>query len=188
MLKILCAHAGVVIDRFLNSFELETEEEMQAQLLKFCNKICGERAQQHLTAAIENYLPGCLNFEHACALFCEQGKLFAIRCAKDDEEQLLAEGFTELPRTLGLTGKCLQERTSVVSADGKYDTLFNAQVDNVLKLKKLENIMIIPLFVDHRNGKVLYNDKSETQELVGILHLINYKMGDVTKCDEVPQT
>ena len=169
----------------MNSFELDAEEEMQAQLLKFCNKICGERAQQYLTVAIEKHLPNCLNFENACVLFFEQGKLFTTRCEKDDEERLLVQRFIELPRTLGLTGKCLQERAMVVSTYGKSDTLFNSQVDNILKLKRLENIMIIPLFVDHRNGRVLYNDKSKDMELVGILHLINYKMGDITKIEEV---
>ena len=184
IVRILCTYAGTIIDKFINSFELETEEEIQSHLLVFCGKICGERSQKFLSIAIEEYLASCINFEHACVLYFEQGKLFTIRYSRDEEDRPLAEGFTELPLKLGLTGKCLEERKTLISSNGRYDAHFISQVDNILKLKQLENIMMIPLFVDSRQGKVL-GEKQDNSEFVGILHLMNYKLGDISKVDEV---
>ena len=88
----------------------------------------------------------------------------------------------ELPTTIGLTGRVIKDQEIVTSIYGKSDAAFNMQVDNILRLNHLQNIMIIPLIME--NSDSIFKSNKEP-ELVGILHLINYKFGDITNIDYV---
>lgn len=182
-MEVMCLCAGIAIDRILNTVEIKKEQELQDYLLQFCNKICGVRDQKYLSIAIEQSLAQCLDFESACALFVQDKRLFTMRCFKNDHGEYLAEGFIELPSTVGLTGEAIKKQQKVASAFGKNDALYNSQVDNILKLKRIENLLIVPLFVG--DEAVICKADKKVPELVGVLHLVNYKCGDVKKVQEV---
>jgi len=182
-LSTIAACIGVTIDRILNTFKINKEQELQNNLLTFCNKICGVRDQKYLSIAIEESLADCLDFENACALFVQDKRLFTMRCFKNDYGEYLAEGFIELPSTVGLTGEAIKSKQKVCSVYGKNDALYNSQVDNILKLKRIENLLIIPLYIG--NEEVICKADKRTPELVGVLHLMNYKLGDIRKMEKV---
>jgi hypothetical protein len=167
----------------LNTFKINKEKELQDNLLIFCNKICGVRDQKYLSITIEQSLADCLDFENACALFVQDKRLFTMRYFKNDYGEYLAEGFIELPSTVGLTGEAIKTKQKVCSVYGKNDTLYNSQVDNILKLKRIENLLVVPLYVS--KDVVICKADKKTPELVGVLHLINYKLGDIKKMEEV---
>lgn len=182
MLKILALYSSVVIEKYLHNFEIACERDNFLNILKFCNEVCGERSHQYLVTTIEDNLPQCLDFENICALNYEAGKLFSLKRVKSDTSEILIQGLTELPTAVGITGKALAERTIITSAYGKNDVNYNEQTDNVMKLKHLENIIVIPLLVDHNKGRIIAKDNSKELELVGVLQLIN---GDLSKLNSV---
>lgn len=184
MLRILSAYVGVIIDSLVHTFEYENKGAMQANLLKFCCDISGERKQQYLISKIEEELGACLSFEAVSVLHFEDGKLFTLKKLRNDSNQLMICGFSELPLALGLTGKALREKQPVVSTRGSGDVHYDSKTDNLLKLKQLDNIMIVPLFVPRESGTVLVV-KKEKLELVGALQLLNYLPGDITKANMV---
>ena len=186
ILKIVTTHVGIVIDKLLESIEYETKDTTQTQLIRFCENICGAREQQCLAFAIESYLADCLNFERACALSFEEGKLYALKYSMNKFGGVYLKNAVELPTALGLTGKCISEKRIITSNYGLSDPNYNAQIDNVLRVTPYKNAMMIPLFVDYNQGKILLKEESKDgKELVGVLQLINYKLGDVRKCNHV---
>ncbi len=78
-------------------------------------------------------------------------------------------------RSTGLTGKAIRSGANVVSQLGKSDTEFNGEVDNVLGLKRIQNILVAPLSVPKSGG---------LRDIVGVLHLLNYQNGDIdSRCE-----
>ena len=184
VLNIVSIHAGSVIDRLMNYYELVNEKEVKSKLMTAFDAICGERSQQRLTVGIQRHLATTLSFEGACVLRYEAGKFFTIVSTKDNDDYL-GEGFIEFPSTVGLSGKCFKEKTIIISSYGKNDLLYNEDIDNVLKLNTVYNMMAIPLFVDSANGKVLYNSKDTKKEFIGVLQLLNYQLGNIRKVKRV---
>jgi len=158
---------------------LDLEVKVPEDLLTFCNLICGERAQQYLVDAIKKHLATCLGFENAYVLNYEQGKLLALNYFKNEQGELVMEKSAELPSTMGLTGKCITRRQIVISNKGREDPDYNASMDNIMKLPRIESMMIVPLLVNH--NKV----GEPCIELVGVLQLINNKLGDANKVNKV---
>ena len=162
----------------LQTYEIVCEREDLSNMLKFCSQICGERSHQYLISTIEDTLPECLKFANVCALNFEKGKLFSLKRMMSDTGEILIQGITEFPLNIGITGKAIDERTIITSTYGKNDVNYHDQIDNVLKLKHLENIMVIPLLVDHRKGQIIHNETMEDNEVVGVLQLINGNISD----------
>lgn len=186
ILGIITTHISTIIDKLLEFIEYDSKGMTQTKLVGFCKEICGEREQQCLSFAIENYLADCLHFERACLLNYERDQLFALKYGKNEFGEICLENPIILPMTLGITGKSLLERTMITSNYGQSDIIFNPQVDNVLRLTHIENIMVIPLLVEHSKGKK--NSKSseyDNRELVGVIQLMNFKLGDVNKANKV---
>jgi len=182
VLRILSAYVGVLVDSFLHTLELESKGETQAGLLKFCSEISGERRQQYLINKIENELGGFLNFEGVSVLHFESGKLFTLQKLKSDSGRLIVDGFSELPLTLGLTGRALKEKKTIISCYSNNDITYDSKIDNILKLKQVNDMMVVPLFVSERSGSVL---NKTNKELVGVLQLLNYLPGNITKINNV---
>jgi len=164
-LKIINSIAGLVIENLLHFFDIEVRKNEQKGLLEFCNKICGERKQQYITQTIIEDLAPCLNFERACILNLESNKLFRLKLLTNDTDNILIDGIIELPLALGMTGEAISKRKVIISSFGKNDALYNEHIDNILKLRDINNIMIIPLIVENI--------------VIGVLQLINYLPGDI---------
>lgn len=171
-------YSSIMLEKCMNNFDIECERQKLSNILKFCRGVCGERSHQYLVSSVEDSLPHCLDFEQVSALHFERGKLFSLKRMKSDTGELLVQGLTELPLGVGVTGRALAEGSVVASAYGKSDVDYDEQVDNVFKIKHLENIVVVPLLVDH--GKVI--GKESSKELVGVLQLIN---GDLSKLNAV---
>jgi len=169
---MLGSYTGTIINRFLNSYELRTKESTLANLLSFCDRICGERVYIFIVKAIENYLAEHLDFERATILSYDHDTLYAL---KYDQYYIEENTFIEIPSDIGLTGRCIKTLKTIISSYGKNDTSYDSQADNVLKLYKMDNIVIVPLVPEY--GDTLNTTKGQ---LVGVLHLINYK-GDITQ-------
>lgn len=65
----------------------------------------------------------------------------------------------------------IQYGKMILSHLGRCDTKYNAQIDNAAKLRKIDNMIVIPL---SRGEK----------EFIGVLHLLNFKGGDIQKYDK----
>lgn len=167
---ILAAHAGAVITNFLDRLELEDKEVAQSGILKFCNEVCGERIHQYLANAVDKHLGECLNFSRACVLFLENDRLFTLKIANEDLNTIETR-VVEVPSGVGLTGRCIAEARVLASSYGKSDTSYSVHADNVLKLKDVENIVVVPLVEEA--GK-------KEAKVVGVLQLMNYK-GSLSK-------
>ena len=187
ILELIITHVGIIIDKFMEAVSYENKGIIQAKLIEFCKEICGYREQQWITSVIENKLPDCLNFDKACALNFEDGKLLALRYYKNEFGEVYLENPEELPQSLGITGKCLMDRKTIISNFAKSDRMFNSQIDNVLRLPRIDNIMVVTLLVDHnkRIKVTKYKTKGECMELIGVLQLINYKEYDISKVNMV---
>ena len=174
-------YSSIILEKCLNNFDISCEKLKILHLLKFCNEVCGERGHQYLVTKIEDNLAECLEFEKVCVLNYEGGRLFSLKRMKNDMGEILVQGLTELPLAVGITGKALTERATITSVYGKTDIFYDEQIDNILKLRHLENIMVIPLLVSHRKGKIInYKDSTEL-ELVGALQLINGDLNNINK-------
>jgi len=173
--SILAIQTSAIITNFLDRLELEDKETAQSEILRFCNKICGERIHQHLANAVDEYLGSCLNFEKACVLYMENDNLFSLKIANEDTNEIETK-VVEVPMDVGITGKCVNKSKMIISIYGKNDTYYNAYADNILKLKDIENIVVIPLFADY----VHITSKKRDIKIVGVLQLINYK-GNMAK-------
>ena len=180
VLKILCTHAEILINELATPIELNNEQKQQSNLLKFCSDICGERDQYKFVAVVEENLAACLNFEKSCILPSENEKLFMMNSRRDENNVLIVEGMTEMPLDLGITGYCMKHKEIVIASKPSKHPLYSIQVDNALKLGKLESLMVIPLLVDQD----ALSKKAEV-EVVGVLHLINYQYGDISKVNMV---
>jgi hypothetical protein len=82
----------------------------------------------------------------------------------------------EHPKSLGLTGIAIAKMQTLVSTFGSSETSYNPEIDNVARLKHVSNLLIIPLTVP---------GESNSQELVGVLHLLNYSGMNITHADTV---
>ncbi len=142
-----------------------------------------------MTAAIDEKLADCFNFEKACVLHCESDRLYMIQTARTDKGELYVgtlfcltrrtiEGAMEVPGTIGLTGKAIAMNRTLVSSAGCGEMGFSAQTDNAAKVKKVENMLVIPLTVPAQR-------KLKERDLVGVLQLLNYKGGDISKMNKV---
>ena len=180
---ILCIHATVILDKVLNTYELEKKQNIQNNLMNFCSNICGERTQQNLLKVIEANLGISLNFENAYMLYYEENTLLSLNYIINDKGKLMVSGFAPVPKS-GLTGKCLADNDIVISRYGKNDPSYSVQSDNILKLKKIYNFMAVPLIVSKNNGKII-KGKKEEKEIVGILQLYNYNEGNIEEIDTV---
>ena len=180
ILEIIAAHATNIIQRFIFNIESKAKEDLEMNILKFCNSICGERMYQNFAAGIGKHLPDCLNFEYANVLYYENKRLFTINYKTNDDDEI-SELFNELPKELGLTGKCLKEKHMIVSKYGRNDFYYNNQTDNIHKLKSIVNNVTIPLIIDKYHENVISKD---CNELIGILQLINYK-GNLSELNNV---
>eukprot|EP00826_Nyctotherus_ovalis_P036760 TRINITY_DN3287_c0_g3_i6.p2 TRINITY_DN3287_c0_g3~~TRINITY_DN3287_c0_g3_i6.p2 ORF type:complete len:153 (-),score=43.61 TRINITY_DN3287_c0_g3_i6:231-689(-) len=147
---------------------------MPEDLLRFCRSVCGERGEQYLAHAVKHQLAPCLGFEHSYVLHYSCSRLLALNYFQSSRE-LIVENPAEIPSTMGLTGQCIAKQQIVVSNKGKDDIGYNAPVDNVMKLGRVENVMMVPLLVERKEGK----------ECVGVLQLINNRLGDAGRVDEV---
>ena len=98
-----------------NTIEVIKEREVESNILKYCNAICGVREEMKLGIAIEEKLPDCLEFENACALFFQNNRLFTVKCFKNDSGEYTAEGLMEIPSSVGLTGKAIKNNERVIS-------------------------------------------------------------------------
>lgn len=174
IVKIVGVHAGVILSKLIDCLELEIKGKMPEDLLSFCRSICGERAEQYLAHAVKHQLAGCLGFEHCYVLHHSGGRLLALNYFQRDRE-LVVENPAELPATMGLTGQCIATQQIVVSNRGKDDAGYNGPVDNVMRLGRVENVMMVPLLAECREGK----------ECVGVLQLINNRLGDAGRVDKV---
>jgi len=59
----------------------------------------------------------------------------------------------------------------IISQLGKTDSEFSDEVDNVSGTRKIFNILIAPLLLE--------NSEHGKREVMGILHLLNYKNSDI---------
>jgi len=181
VLNLICNHAGTILDRLLNTFEMELESEFQSKVLRFCSDLCGERSQQYLSAIIEEALGKCFNFEKACLLNYEDDKLFTLQCTRNERGEIFVEGMSEIPTGLGLTGKSIVERQMIISMHGKDDASYSAQTDNMCKVKRVENVLIMPLLIDSERTMLEYTASKikDNKMLVGIVQFVNFN-GDIT--------
>ena len=183
VMKTIGAYTGLVIDRIMNIYYLKNQQEVESKCLEFCNEICGVRDRKYLSISIEQKLANSLNFENACGLFYLDKRLFTMRCFQNIHGEFISEVLIEIPSSIGLTGKAIKKHTKIFSTYGNADINFENHIDNVLKLKRIRNIVIIPLYIG-RGTLDSMNNKKEP-ELVGVLHLINYKLDDIKTINEV---
>ena len=173
-----------MIEKYKREFEFEIRNEQEVSIAKFCCDICGERRQESLINTIQDTITKCLDFEYSYVLNFEDEKLFLPNRMVNDKGETYINGLVELPSTLGLTGKAIATKKTVLSSYGKNDKTYNEKIDNLFKLKEIKNIMILPLLVDEDKGKIIGN-KTEKKEMVGILQLINYLPGNLRTVNKV---
>lgn len=177
---ILAVYSAGIAHRFLESYELEANEQTLENLLKFCAKICGERVFPYFAKSIESNLGNYLNFEKASVLSLEEGHLFTFNNYEDEKGNYMKE----LPLEIGLTGRCIAQGKIVISAYGKCDTFFNELVDNIIRMPNVRNVVIIPLFAIYGNNMTERTMEKTKSKLVGVLQLFNCK-GNIEELQKV---
>eukprot|EP00826_Nyctotherus_ovalis_P005981 TRINITY_DN11371_c0_g2_i2.p1 TRINITY_DN11371_c0_g2~~TRINITY_DN11371_c0_g2_i2.p1 ORF type:complete len:186 (-),score=31.56 TRINITY_DN11371_c0_g2_i2:359-916(-) len=179
ILKILAANAAVVLDRIFLLAEYSQSENIHLMLLSTCAEMCEQFTQPDLILQVEKNLAKCLHFSQACALYYEGGRLVQLDCIRSEKGMSFIREYIILPSQLGLTGACIADRKIVVSSYGRNDPRYCLTSDNVLRVKALDSLMVVPLIAKCNN------ESKKKEELVGVLHLINYKGDDIKSVKRV---
>lgn len=176
---MLSVSVSISAQRILKQHHAFQKQFLHTSLFKLCKDICSTRSHSHLATTLERQLPSIFAFECACILSFKDGELYRTNRLTLESEEVVRH-LARVPLELGLTGKCVAEKRAVVSLYGSREPGFSSHADNVVNVKQLENMVVVPLI----SGCFAKAFHKEERNLVGVLQLINYK-GNIKLLDIV---
>ena len=154
----------------LNLSKLDVLKTQKSKTIQTITKLL--YAQDHISLLRSMYklLPSCHNFEGIGILLYDYSSKRLYRVSNLERNQGPQSQYLSL--NLGITGEIVNDH-SIKIMDKTTMIRFYPEVDSIEGIKRMENLLYLPLF----------QDPPENTKLIGILQLANNLEGTVTKTD-----
>ncbi|CDW90975.1 UNKNOWN [Stylonychia lemnae] len=143
------------------------------QMLNLCNNISQQKTHLKLQRSLRENLPSIFDFKQVNILFRDPFKLQnnSLCYLKEDtalndqfqRNQKYSDQVVRVPSDVGITGRAIKDKKCLLSVKGSYDNRFRFESDNPMDLTYIQNILIVPLFMNI-NGQ---------EELMGVIQFFN---------------